>query len=45
MPKQGGKFVLSSAEEAQLQQLIRAQSTPQGLAQRVRVVQLGIVMK
>ena len=30
MPKQGGKFVLSSAEEAQLQQLIRAQSTPQG---------------
>jgi hypothetical protein len=29
MPKQCGKFVLSSAEEAQLQQLIRAQSTPQ----------------
>ena len=41
MPKQGGKFVLSSAEEAQLQQLIRAQNTPQGLAQRVRVVQLA----
>src|SRR5271169_4732434 len=41
MPKQGGKFVLSSAEEAQLQQLIRAQSTPQGLAQRARVVQLA----
>ena len=36
MPKQGGKFVLSSAEESQLQQLIRAQSTPQGLAQRAR---------
>jgi hypothetical protein len=29
MSKQCGKFVLSSAEEAQLQQLIRAQSTPQ----------------
>jgi Helix-turn-helix domain len=41
MPKQGGKFALSSAEEAQLQQLIRAQSTPQGLAQRARVVQLA----
>ena len=41
MPKQGGKFVLSSAEESQLQQLIRAQSTPQGLAQRARVVQLA----
>src|SRR6202795_2479812 len=41
MPKQGGKFVLSSIEEAQLQQLIRAQSTPQGLAQRARVVQLA----
>jgi transposase len=41
MPKQGGKFVLSSAEEAQLQQLIRAHGTPQGLAQRVRVVQLA----
>jgi hypothetical protein len=41
MPKQGGKFVLSSAEEAQLQQLIRAQRTPQGLAQRARVVQLA----
>ena len=41
MPKQGGKFVLSSAEESQLQELIRAQSTPQGLAQRARVVQLA----
>ena len=41
MPKQGGKLVLSSAEESQLQQLIRAQSTPQGLAQRARVVQLA----
>src|SRR5882757_624378 len=41
MPKQGGKFVLSSAEESQLQQLIRAQSTPQELAQRARVVQLA----
>src|SRR6478736_3225225 len=41
MPKQGGKFVLSSAEESQLQQLIRAQSTPQGLEQRARVVQLA----
>jgi len=41
MPKQGGKFVLSSAEESQLQQLIRAQSTPQGLAQRARVVLLA----
>ena len=41
MPKQGGKFVLSSAEEVQLQQLIRAQGTPQGLAQRARVVQLA----
>ena len=30
MPKQGGKFVLSSAEESQLQQLIRAQSTRRG---------------
>jgi transposase len=33
--------VLSSTEEEQLQQLIRAQSTPQGLAQRARVVQLA----
>ena len=41
MPKQGGNFVLSSAEESQLQQLIRAQNTPQGLAQRARVVQLA----
>ena len=41
MPKQGGKFELSSAEEAQLQQLIRAHGTPQGLAQRVRVVLLA----
>ena len=41
MPKQRGKFVLSAAEEERLQQLIRAQSTPQGLAQRARVVQLA----
>ena len=41
MPKQGRKFVLSSAEYSQLQQLIRAQSTPHGLAQRARVVQLA----
>src|ERR1700726_772700 len=41
MPERRGKFVLSSAEEAQLQRLIRAQSTPQGLAQRARVVQLA----
>jgi hypothetical protein len=41
MAKQSGKLVLSSAEEEQLQQLIRAQSTPQGLAQRARVVQLA----
>ena len=41
MSKQRGKLVLSSAEEEQLQQLIRAQSTPQGLAQRARVVQLA----
>jgi hypothetical protein len=41
MPKQGKKFVLSSAEESQLHQLIRAQRTPQGLAQRARVVQLA----
>ena len=40
MPKQGGKLVLSSAEGERLEQLIRAQSTPQGLAQRARVVQL-----
>ena len=41
MPKQRGKFVLSSAEETQLHQLIRAQSTPLGLAQRARVVKLA----
>src|SRR6201987_3205222 len=41
MSKQRGKLVLSSAEEEQLQQLIRAQSTPQGLAKRARVVQLA----
>src|SRR6266446_3925202 len=41
MPKQSGKLVLSSAEKEQLQQLIRAQSTPQGLAQRARVVELA----
>jgi transposase len=41
MPKHRGKLVLSSAERAQLQQLIRAQSTPQGLAQRARIVQLA----
>ena len=36
-----GKLVLSFAEEEQLLQLIRPQSTPQGLAQRARVVQLA----
>ena len=41
MPKHRGKLVLSAAEREQLQQLIRAQSTPQGLAQRARVVQLA----
>ena len=41
MPKQGGKLVLSLAEEERLERLIRAQSTPQGLAQRARVVQLA----
>src|SRR5262249_16060271 len=41
MAKQSGKLVLSSAEKEQLQQLIRAQSTPQGLAQRARVVELA----
>ena len=41
MRKQRAKFVLSSDEESQLQQLIRAHSTPQGLAQRARVVQLA----
>ena len=35
------KLVLSYAEKEQLRQLIRAQSTPQGLAQRARVVQLA----
>src|SRR6516225_6900381 len=41
MAKQSGRLVLSSAEKEQLQQLIRAQSTPQGLAQRARVVELA----
>ena len=41
MPKHRGKLVLNAAESEQLQQLIRAQSTPQGLAQRARVVQLA----
>jgi hypothetical protein len=41
MAKQGGKLVLSAAQKEQLQQLIRAQSTPQGLAQRARVVELA----
>ena len=41
MSKQRGKLVLSCVEEEQLQQLIRAQSTPQGLAKRARVVQLA----
>ena len=41
MSKQREKFVLSSVEEERLRQLIRAQSTPQGLAQRARVVQLA----
>ena len=41
MAKQSGKLVLSSAEKEQLQQLMRAQSTPQGLAQRARVVELA----
>src|SRR2546423_13370235 len=41
MSKQRGRFELSSDEEEQLRQLIRAQSTPQGLAQRARVVQLA----
>src|ERR1700680_4016362 len=41
MSKQRGKLVLSSVEKEQLRQLIRAQSTPQGLAQRARVVQLA----
>jgi hypothetical protein len=38
-PSNVESLVLSPAEEEQLQQLIRAQSTPQGLAQRARVVQ------
>ena len=41
MSKQRGKLVLSSAEKEQLRQLIRAQKTPQGLAQRARVVELA----
>ena len=38
MPKQSGKLVLSSAQKEKLQQLIRAQKIPQGMAQRARVV-------
>jgi len=41
MSKQRGKLVLSSAEKEQLRQLIRAPKTPQGLAQRARVVELA----
>src|SRR5271165_7186249 len=41
MSEQRGKLVLSSAEKEQLRQLIRAQKTPQGLAQRARVVELA----
>jgi len=41
MSKQRGKLVLSSVEKEQLRQLIRAQNTPQGLAQRARVVELA----
>ena len=41
MSKQRGKLVLSSAEKEQLRQLIRAQKTPQGLAQRARFVELA----
>ena len=41
MSKQRGKLALSFAEKEQLRQLIRAQSTPQGLAQSARVVQLA----
>ena len=41
MPKQSGKLVLNSAEKEKLQQLIRAQRTPQGVAQRARVVELA----
>jgi hypothetical protein len=41
MSKQRGKLVLSSAEKEQLRQLLRAQSTPQGFAQRGRIVQLA----
>lgn len=36
-----GKLELSSAEKERLEQLLRAQSTPQGLAQRARVIQLA----
>ncbi len=41
MSKQRGKLVLSSVEKEQLRELIRAQNTPQGLAQRARVVELA----
>jgi transposase len=36
-----GKLELSSAEKERLEQLLRAQSTPHGLAQRARVIQLA----
>jgi transposase/transposase-like protein len=41
VPKRSGKLVLNSDENEQLRQLIRAQSTPQGLAQRARVIELA----
>src|ERR1700716_237454 len=41
MSKQSGKLVLSADEKEKLQRLIRAQSTPQGLAQRARVIELA----
>jgi transposase-like protein len=39
--KRSGKLVLNSDENEQLRQLIRAQSTAQGLAQRARVIELA----
>src|SRR5258708_12468975 len=41
MAKRRGKRVLGSVEKEQLRQLIRAQNSPQGLAQRGRVVELA----
>ena len=41
MSKQTGKLVLSADEKEKLHRLIRAQSTPQGLAQRARVIELA----